>query len=522
MPKRYRSVETVIRRRGHWRLILLSLLAGLCGGLPAVAYRYAFAWADKGRDAVLSLLGTPLSIGLFFLGLLLLGMIVGRITQSEPLISGSGIPQVEGQIMGKIEPRWLPVLLKKFIAGALAMLAGLSLGREGPSIQLGAMATMGMAEKLRCSELEKKYLIGCGGCAGLAAAFNAPLAGVMFGLEEIHKNFSALALFPVMVAALVADLIARAFFGTKSVLGIGLATPFAFRHYVLIILAGVLLGLFASLYNVLLLRLQKGYRRLPLPLWLRITIPFLVAGFVALFCPELLGSGRNIISGLAAGKYLLGALGLLLVGKLAFSLISFCSGAPGGIFFPLLVLGALAGGFMGKLSVLFFGLPESYVMSFVLLGMAGMFAGVVRAPITGIILVVEMSGSLTQLAGITIAACCATLVANLLGTKPIYEALLDNLLKNGPKQQGFSGHHEPDIVTFSVPLDSAMAGRTLRELSLGQGCLVVSVERGSDELLPQADLRLQVGDYLSVAVPPEGRDALMQKLREKLRAPEDA
>ena len=121
---------------------------------------------------------------------------------------------------------------------------------------------------------------------------------------------------------------------------------------------------------------------------------------------------------------------LLLAAKFAFTMICFCSGAPGGIFFPLLVLGALSGGILGSGACALLGLPESCMINFLLLGMTGMFAGIVRAPITGIILVAEMSGSLTQFVGLVIVSVVSALTANLLKSKPVYDELLENMLRD--------------------------------------------------------------------------------------------
>ena len=127
---------------------------------------------------------------------------------------------------------------------------------------------------------------------------------------------------------------------------------------------------------------------------------------------------------------LIGTMLLLLAGKFVFTMICFCSGAPGGIFFPLLVLGALTGGIVGSGAVALLGLPEGVLLNFLLLGMVGMFSGIVRAPVTGIILVAEMSGSLTQFTGLVLVSAVAALTANLLGSKPIYDELLENMLHN--------------------------------------------------------------------------------------------
>jgi len=418
----------VSERKDNFRLLFYAALVGVLSGLVAVLYRYAIAWSDSLRGLVIGGLTGPLPIVLFFAGLVLLALLVGKITEGEPLIKGSGIPQVEGQIHGHFHPCWWKVLVKKFIGGALCIVAGLSLGREGPSIQLGAMAGQGACELTKRNQDESRYLIVCGACAGLAAAFNAPLAGVMFALEEVHRRFSGRAVFPAMVAAISADLVSKAFFGVDATLHMEFAGSVPYRYYIVFALIGVVMGAFSTLYNKVLLWGQKLYGKLKCSLTVRMVIPFVCAGILALVMPEALGGGHNIIESVVDGHYGLKALLLVLAVKFVFSMISFCSGAPGGIFFPMLVLGSLVGGLMGMGAIELLGLPEEYMLYCILMGMAGMFAGVVRAPLTGILLVVEMSGSLNQLAGVTVVACVACLVGILLKNAPIYESLLENML----------------------------------------------------------------------------------------------
>ncbi|NCC68926.1 MAG: ClC family H(+)/Cl(-) exchange transporter, partial [Clostridia bacterium] len=455
------SEEFVMHRGKRDKLVFVCALAGILGGALSVLYRRVLTYADDLRASAFSLADTPLRIALLFAGLIILGAIVGFIVKSEPLASGSGIPQVEDQLQGRIQPRWLRVILAKFVGGALCILGGLSLGREGPSIQLSAMAAQGLAEKTTPSDIGKKYLIASGACAGLAAAFNAPLAGAMFGLEEVHKNFSKLALLSALLASILADYLSKAFFGTVSSLDMGLVGHVPFQYYALFVVVGVIMGLVGALYNKVLLATQKLYSKLPLPVWVRIIIPFIFAGVIGLFYPEILGSGHNIINGLSAGNFALGFMILLLVGKFAFSMICYGSGAPGGIFFPLLVIGALVGAVLGKVFVLLFGLDETYVINFMLLGMCGMFAGVVRAPVTGIILVLEMSGSLTQLAGLTIAAAAATMVADYLGSAPIYDSLLH--VMRGSEEPIDRAREEHHIIELPINMSSPLSGVMVRD-----------------------------------------------------------
>lgn len=496
-----RSEEFVMRRGKRDKLVLVCALGGILGGALSVFYRTVLTYADEVRTHAFSLANSPLRIILLFAGLIALGAFVGLLTQKEPLISGSGIPQVEDQLQGRINPRWIRVIFAKFLGGALCILGGLSLGREGPSIQLSAMAAQGLAEKTTPSDIGKKYLIASGACAGLAAAFNAPLAGAVFGLEEVHKNFSKLALLSALLASILADYLSKAFFGTVSTLNIGLVRLVPFKYYALFVIVGAIMGLVGALYNKVLLATQKLYKKLSLPVWARIIIPFVIAGVIGLFFPEILGSGHNIINGLSADSYTLGFLALLLIGKFAFSMICYGSGAPGGIFFPLLVIGALVGSVLGKLFVPLFGLDEVYVINFMLLGMGGMFAGVVRAPVTGIILVLEMSGSLTQLAGLTIAAATATMVADYLGSEPIYDSLLH--VMRGTEEPAERTSEEHHIIELPINMSSPLSGVMVRDITWPNDCLVISILRGGRDMaeIPHGNTVIQPGDTVCVACP---------------------
>ena len=411
-------------------LIGKSLLVGAAASLSAVAYRAVLGESEQLCRKIFGFADSAPRIILLFLLLLLVGLVVGRITESEPMIKGSGIPQLEGQFYGHFSPKPLAVLIKKFVGGALAIVCGLSLGREGPSIQLGAMTGQLVGDRLPGTrDDDKKLLLLCGACAGLSAAFNAPFAGIAFALEETYKKIAPKVVIAAASATIIADVISKLFFGTEPALHMPRVDTLPLSAFYLYPIIGICCGCFGALFNKTLISTQKLYRRLPLRDTFRIAIPFLFAGVFGLLLPEVLGGGHHIITELSGLGMAVGTMLLLLVGKFVFTMICFCSGAPGGIFFPLLVLGALTGGLLGSGACALLGLPESSMINFLLLGMTGMFSGIVRAPITGIILVAEMSGSLTQFVGLVIVSAVSALTANMLGSKPIYDELLDNMLK---------------------------------------------------------------------------------------------
>ena len=418
-------------RRIPVMLITEWLCVGVIGGFIVLLYRVALTFAGNWLIKILSYIkGNPFRCAVWFLILMALAWIVGRLVKWEPMISGSGIPQVEGEVSGRLSQNWKRVLPAKFAGGFLCMLGGLSLGREGPSIQLGAMAGQGISRALGRGKREEKFLMTCGASAGLSAAFHAPLAGMMFAVEEIHKTFSIPILLPVMTASATADYIASHILGLDPVFHFQITEYLPQNYYWLLILLGILVGVSGVFYNWGMLKAQELYRKIPLLKETgRLLIAFLTAGVLGLVMPSVLGSGSGLIVSLTKGEMVLGMVVLTLVAKFLFSAVSFGSGAPGGIFFPLLILGALLGAVFAMTGAEFFGLDPVYINNFVLLGMTGFFTAIVRAPLTGIILLFEMSGSISQMLSLSIVSVTAYIVATLMRSEPIYDSLLKRILK---------------------------------------------------------------------------------------------
>lgn len=505
-----KDISYTIRRARRFPVILIGegLLVGIIGGLIVLFYRIALGYAGNWLNQILSYIKEkPPAIAGWFAVLALFAVIVGKLVKTEPMISGSGIPQVEGEVTGKLTQNWKRVLPAKFFGGFLCLLGGLSLGREGPSIQLGAMAGKGVSQVLDRGKTEEKYLMTCGASAGLAAAFHAPLAGVIFAIEEIHKGFSVSILISVMTASVTADFIASGLIGQEPVFQFEVGNSLPQNYYWLLIVLGIIVGAAGVFYNWTMLKAQDLYKK---PKCLnetgRLLIAFLTAGVLGLLMPSVLGSGHNLIEALTDGEMILKAAVAVLVMKFLFSAVSFGSGAPGGIFFPLLILGALIGGIFAMVGVDFFGLPEMYINNFVLLAMAGFFTSIVRAPITGIILLFEMSGSVSQMLSLSIVSVTAYIVATLLHSDPIYESLLERILqkyKNAETEPG-SGRQKV-LSTFVIMGNSVLEGRCIHEITWPDNCLLVALERNGKEMIPKGRTRLLAGDVLTTIT--DERDA---------------
>ena len=412
------------------RLIIEGVAVGALAGVLVSAFRVALSKADEIRTILIEAahMETSAAVGCFFL-LVLLAVSVAFIVRWEPLCSGSGIPQVKGELEGKIKANWIKVIIAKLVGGVMAIGAGLSLGREGPSIQLGAMAGKGFSRLSGRFRSEERLLMTCGASAGLAAAFGAPLAGVVFALEELHKNFSTDVLLSTMAAAITGDWVASSMFGLKPVFALHMDVSIPLSHYWMVVILGIILGALGVAYNKCIAISQNFFGSLK-PAWLKVVVPFVAILILAALHPEALGGGHELVEFAGSGTAHLETLAILLAVKFFFSILSFGTGAPGGIFLPLLVLGSLTGGVFAQAAGACGACSNPHTAYFVILGMAGMFSSIVRAPITGIILISEMTGIFYNMLPLAIVTFAAYLTAELLGGIPIYDQLLDRMMAN--------------------------------------------------------------------------------------------
>ena len=413
----------------EYRLIWEGIFIGVLSGGVTIFYRWLLGICESGRGQLISFFGQEIKgLALWFLILVGIAWVVSVLLKKEPMISGSGIPQIEGEFHDKLKQHPIKVLVFKILGGSLSILGGLSLGREGPSIQLGGMGGLLVSDRFRRDGEERRFLLLCGAAAGLSAAFNAPLAGVLFAVEEIYKTVSPSLLFSVMVSSVSADYLSKLFFGAEPVFSFPLTAQIPLEHYWLLILMGILIGILGWGYNKTLLFSQKQFKKIKKPFF-RLLIPFLLAGILGICVPEVLGGGHSMIERLLEPQFIISTGILLLVIKFLFSVISFGSGAPGGIFFPLLVLGAYIGTITGSVSIGAFGLNGDMLYQFTVLAMAGYFTAIVHAPLTGIILLCEMTGTFSHILPMCVVCIVSYIVTKRIGNKPIYDSLLERMLE---------------------------------------------------------------------------------------------
>ena len=493
----FRKIE--FHRKESFYLLVRGLEVGIASGLIAVLYRFLLSFAEKYLMKIIDFVkGNPGKVAVWFVILALIGFLVSMLVKWEVQGGGSGIPQVNGEVKGYINPSWWRVILVKLFGGTASVFSGLSLGREGPSVQLGGMAAKGVARFTKADKTTELRMISCGAGAGMAAAFNAPLAGTMFVLEEIHHTFDKSLLCMGIVSSITADYISKIFFGQNTVFHYTTA-DIPLKSYWILLLLGIVLGLAGVGYNALMLLGQKWIGKIKAPV--RMMLVFVCSGVLGLFVPQLLGGGHTMVTLLLQEHPTIKILILLLLGKFLFSLLSFASGAPGGIFFPLLILGTYLGAIYAEAAIAWFGLAPELWQELVVVSMAGFFAAIVRAPMTGIILVFEMTGNLDSLLPLAVVSLTSYTLADLLGSTPIYTALLENLLR--PEDKAASRRNRPGekvLKTYVLPLGSALDGKCIKDIDWGRHCLIVSIERGDTAVTPKGDTTLHAGDTLVVMV----------------------
>jgi CIC family chloride channel protein len=408
-------------------LALLAPIVGAMSGLLGVAFRLGLAHGDRLRDALITWAHGQKAIGFLLVtatcaaGTALAAWLVRRFS---PIASGSGIPHVEAVLEAEIPETPFLLIAVKFFGGLLAIGSGLALGREGPTVQMGASSAYLVGKTFRRNWPDCRVLMAAGAGAGLATAFNAPIAGALFVLEELVRRFEPRIAIVALGTSSTAIAVARMFLGDAPDFHV---PPLSFPgngSRLLFFLCGAFIGLVAIAYNHAILSALAAADRLHRwPVELRAAIVGAAVGTLAWIAPGLVGGGDPITQGALDGAGPLALIPLLFLIRFVLGAVSYSVATPGGLFAPLLVLGAQLGLLFGILGRFLFPGLDIQPEAFALVGMAAFFVGVVRAPLTGIVLVTEMTGNVTMLLPMLAACFGAMLLTTLLQNVPIYDSL---------------------------------------------------------------------------------------------------
>jgi CIC family chloride channel protein len=508
------------RQERRRRVVPRALLVGILAGLTASAFRLTLDAAERLRSGFFHFAhtlpawrGRPLAAALCGGGAAAALWLVRRFA---PETSGSGIPHLKAVLHRLRGMKWRRVLLVKFASGLLGIGSGLALGREGPTVQMGGALGQMVSQLLRGNARERHTLIAAGAGAGLAAAFNAPLAGVIFVLEELRRDFAPGALTGAFVASVTADVVERLLLGQSPVFHVASPPVPPLSSLPLFLVLGLFAGLLGVAFNrALLASLRLFERTAAWPLGLPAALVGIALAVVGWFVPAALGGGAPLVEETLAGRVALGALAALLALRFGMTMLSYGCGAAGGIFAPLLVIGAQAGLLVALLGQPLFPATAGYHTAFAVVGMAALFAAIVRAPLTGIVLLLEMTEQYSLMLPLIATCFTAYALADLLRDRPIYEALLERDLMRGQERLAAS---ETILVELRVDAGAPFDGVRVADLGLPSGCLLVMVERAGREEVPSRDTVLRAGDRITAVVAASAAGGV-DRLRRGVEAP---
>ncbi len=423
-----KSAET--REQEPGSLLILAILAVVVGaatGLLTAVFRLALGRADQFRNLIVGWAHGHGALGLMVVvaaAAAATAVAAWLVRRFAPSAKGSGIPHVEAVLRGDVSIAPPRLLFVKFFGGVLAIGAGLALGREGPSVQMGAGLANAIAVFFRRHKADVKALLAAGAGAGLATAFNAPVAGAVFILEEVVRRFDVRHSITTLGASACAIAAARVLLGGAPDFNVE-PLPYAGSEALpLFIALGLFAGFIGVAYNYAILgaiAVQEHFRRWPVEA--RAALIGAGVGLTAWFVPDLVGGGEAITQHVLEGGDTLLVLSLGFLLRFALGPVSYSAGTPGGLFAPLLTVGAQSGLIFGMLCSYWFPSLAPHPMAFAIVGMAAFFTACVRAPVTGIALITEMTASFTLLLPMVAACFAAMVVPTMLHTEPIYDSL---------------------------------------------------------------------------------------------------
>ena len=497
---------------GILKVYILAILTGFITGVITIPYRWLIEKSIYIRDLIFNMNNPSYYLILGFLAIYLIGVLISKMVEEMPVITGSGIPQARAQIYGRIKVK-NPVkgLILKFLGGVSGISAGFSLGREGPSVQMGALIGETISQVFKVDRVERKYLIMSGAGAGLSSAFTAPLASAIFIAEELQKYFNSRLTIFSFLGSIVSGYMAAKFFVKNDYLNIAINYPENlnyFQYFYICIAFAIFTSFVGKCFSFLLIYFQKLNGKIKISKYIKIFFYTLMVVVIGVFFKDLTAGGESfLIREGMVNDLSIGALIFFIILKLLFTTLSYSTGFPGGIFLPLLVIGGLSGKLFGLILLYFNMIDISNLGVFIFLGMASAFVVVVRSPATGIILILEMTWDFTLLPSMVIVVGLAYTVSNLMGVEPIYDLLYKPLIEN-------DNNNEVVEMVFEVGSESYLIGEELEQLDLPGDLKIGSIERKGELIKIDGTTKIQKNDI--IGVPTKKRD--IEKFYDSLRS----
>ena len=500
------KVKNYFNKKDHliFRMLFDSVIIGIFAGLFSVLYRFIISKMGTYRSYLYADFNSKALIILLITGLIS-SFVIYRLLKWAPLSGGSGIPQIRGEILGKFQMEEYPTIISKIIGGALGNLMGFSLGREGPSIQIGGASAKLVGKYLKREPDEIKYMITAGAAAGLAAAFNAPLAGCIFAIEELHKTYSRYVFLPALIASITANFISFVLMGHETAFSFAVKESLPMKLIWVAILIGILTGIIGVIYNILIVKFQNMFKKISSQV-LKYGLLMAVTALIGFTFIEATGGGHELLEEMSFNKFSVAYILAILLVKLFYTTFCYGSGVQGGIFLPILVIGGCCGSLVFSMLHTNLAINQFYI-NFLIIGMSGILASVVRSPILSIILVSEMTKTFEHLISLSVVVIVSYYIAEALSVKPIYETLLERQLEDknllSPVERELGNY---SIFEYTMTDELEIVGKKLREIKFPKHVIILSIERDGHEFVPSADDTIFSADKLTILE--NARDAL--------------
>lgn len=507
------------------QLIFISLFTGLFCGVTVTLYNAVASIAEEFSQNYYTFFFThPAFIPLLFVALFLGAVIAGGIRKALPIITGSGIPQIEGAARGVFHFKWLQSLIAMFAASLLSVIFGLSAGCEGPSVFIGGSCGALTSNAFKRNAVIRRYLISGGACAGLAVAFNAPLAGIIHAFEDTHRRFSPELFISSFASVCVAVIVRNTL---RPLMGLSM-TPilasFSFEGadvsslYFLLyaVPCAVIVALAGVGFYYLIFALRKFISKFKFFKGLfGFSIAFLLAGIFGLVSTYSMGGGIHFIEALGSGD-IVGVFAtpvvitvlIAVVVKFIATVINVSSGVPSGALVPILAIGAGIGYLISYICRLI-GMDDGYQCALIIICMATFFSTVVRSPLTSVVLVLELTWKFTFLLPLICGVAIGYFAGILFRTQPLYDRLFDEMVATERRE------HPIQYFTVKIKVSGNLSAvdRQIRNIMWPNGAVVALVERCGESFVPSGTTELRENDILTIKAKTYYKDDFIQSLQ---------
>ena len=424
----------IIQTTNDYSQLLYSLFVGLLAGVIGSGFRIALDHIKIWRELLYQITST----GSYLHYGMIIGITIIAVVTSVFLVKkyaheagGSGVQEIEGALDGLLQVRWQRILPIKFLSSLFSLGSGMTLGKEGPTIQISACLGKMIQEKFKLSEDAGHILLAAGAAAGLAAAFNAPFASLIFIMEEMRSQFkySFHSFQCIIIAVIASDIVVRILCNQGPIIEMHIFNSPQLSTLYLFPVLGIIIGIMGLCFNKSVLFTLNKFSQIPSKYsFLPAILIAIIISITGMLCYNMIGGGYLLFHDLFYESLAFNDVLIHLIVRFILIILCYSSGVAGGIFVPMLTLGALSGTLFGMQIQCIMPALELSPEVFALCGMAAIFASTIRAPVTGIVLVIEMTNNTNIMLPLMLTASVSALTTTLLGNRPIYTSLLKRKL----------------------------------------------------------------------------------------------